>query len=146
MSKIFETDLRKSAETEKLFGHRYAGWCTYHTPHMGGVTRKKIGNDAFHCPQFQVRFLYSPRKRFGLITYYPFSIGLGASGKWMMVRMVTIIHLSKASAQPAVYMIQLGGTSPWSLQWGDRPWVRLGRALRQGPVGPIANYCSISSV
>ena len=51
------------------------------------------------------------------------TLGLGASGKWMMVRMVTIIHLSEGSTQPAVYMIQiqLGGTSPWSLQWGDQP-------------------------
>ena len=44
----------------------------------------------------------------------------------MMVRMVTIIHLPEGSTQPAVYMIQLGGTSPWSLQWGDQPYVRLG--------------------
>ena len=56
--------------------------------------------------------------------------------------MVTIIHLPEGSTQPAVYMIQLGGTSPWSLQWGDQPYVmlcyvRLRRALRQGPVGPL---------
>ena len=44
-----------------------------------------------------------------------------------MVRMVTIIHLPEGSTQPAVYMIQLGGTSPWSLQWGDQPYVRLGK-------------------
>ena len=42
-----------------------------------------------------------------------------------MVRMATIIHLPEGSTQPAVYMIQLGGTSPWSLQWGDQPYVRL---------------------
>ena len=40
---------------------------------------------------------------------------------WVMVRMVPIIHLSEGSTQPAVYMIQLGGTSPWSLHWGDQP-------------------------
>ena len=40
--------------------------------------------------------------------------------------MVTIIYLSEGSTQPAVYKIQLGGTSPWSLQWGDQPYVRLG--------------------
>ena len=40
------------------------------------------------------------------------TLGLGASGKWMMVRMITIIHLPEGSTQPAVYKIQLGGTSP----------------------------------
>ena len=54
------------------------------------------------------------------------TLGLEASGKWMMLRMVTINHFSEGSSQPAVYMIQLGGTSPWSLQWGDQPYVRLG--------------------
>ena len=44
------------------------------------------------------------------------TLGLGASGKLMMF---TIIHLSEGSTQPTVYMIQLGETSPWSLQWGD---------------------------
>ena len=29
--------------------------------------------------------------------------------------------VSEGSTQPAVYMIQLGGTSPSSLQWGDQP-------------------------
>ena len=51
------------------------------------------------------------------------TLGLRASGKWMMV---TILHLPEGSTQPAVYMIQLGGTSPWSLQWDDQPYVRLG--------------------
>ena len=37
-----------------------------------------------------------------------------------------IIHLPEGSTQPAVYKIQLGGTSPWSLQWGDQPYVMLG--------------------
>ena len=50
------------------------------------------------------------------------TLGLGASGKWMMA---TIIHLPEGSTQPAVYMIQLGGKSPWSLQWGDQPYVML---------------------
>ena len=65
---------------------------------------------------------------------------LGAADKWMMVTMlgwwpqghhpsmVTIIHLSSGSTEPAVYTIRtrLGGVSPWSLQWGDQPYVRLG--------------------
>ena len=43
--------------------------------------------------------------------------------------MVTIIHLSEGSTQPAVYMIriQLGGPSPSSSKWGDQPQVRLGQ-------------------
>ena len=50
----------------------------------------------------------------------------------MMVRMGTIIHLSEGSTQPAVYMIQLGGTSTWSLQWGDQPQARLGQVRASG--------------
>ena len=54
------------------------------------------------------------------------TLGLGASGKWMMVRMVTIIHLSEGSTQPTVYMIQLGGNSPCKIffmiaQYANQP-------------------------
>ena len=51
----------------------------------------------------------------------------------MMVRIVTIIHLSEGSTQPEVYMIriQLDGPSPWSSKWGDQPYVRLGSVAEE---------------
>ena len=45
----------------------------------------------------------------------------------MMVTILTIIHLPEGSAQPAVYMIQLGGTSPLSLRAQTQQVQRLGR-------------------
>ena len=49
--------------------------------------------------------------------------GLGTTDKWMMVTILTIIHLSPGSTQPAVHTIYT---------WLGKPVVRI-----------IANYCSL---
>ena len=58
------------------------------------------------------------------------TVGLGASDadhpyhSWVMVRMVTIIHLSQGSIQPSVEFPL--GVFPLSLPWGDHLYVGLG--------------------